>query len=147
MAIINLTPGEFGDFVMIYLLDKVLHPDEVSTGNERFNDTIDLMSKRGLKSQLTKYYLSTNAEQRFNYKRIKDVFDSSSGNFGSIRIGPHKEEVVKTKEKDKEKEKEGLIKKLGKKALKKLIGQGPESLSKEDYKMLNEYIEILEEID
>lgn len=141
MATINLTSSEFGDFVMIYLLDKMLHPKEVSNRNEQFNETIDLLSKRGVKSVLTKYYLNTTSEQRFNYKRIKDTFEDSSGRFDNIRIGPHKAEP---ETKEKEKEKEGFLKKTGKKILKKLLGQGPESLSKEELEILNEFMEKID---
>lgn len=142
MATVNVTPGEFGDIVMIYLLDKVLHPDEVSKGNERFDETIDLLKRRGLKAPLTKYYLDAPTEQRFNYKRIKDTLEGGE-RFDNIRIGPHKKEKVK----DKKKEKEGLIKTIGKKILKKLIGQGPESLSQEEHDILNEFIESLDKGD
>jgi hypothetical protein len=144
MAIVNVTPGEFGDFVMVYLLDKVLHPDEVSKGNELFDDAIKELTARGAKPTLTKYYLNVPSQMRFDYRRIKDVFEGK-GSVQQIRIEPEKETGKEPpKGKEKKKEKEGIIKKGAKaikKALKKLISQGPESLSGEEIDMINEWLE------
>ena len=37
MATLNLTPSEFADLTLMFLFDKILHPDEIVDENERFN--------------------------------------------------------------------------------------------------------------
>ena len=139
MATINLTPKEFGDLTVSFLLDKMLHPDEVVSGDEGFDKVIDSLSSR--KSALTQHYVQMDSASRLQYKRIKDIFDGSTNDTQTIKIMPAK----KIPKKDK-KEKEGFIKKVGKALLKKLIGQGPLSLSSEEWKLLNETIEWMDQI-
>ena len=142
MATINVTPEEFANLTVSFILDKLLHPDEVVTGSEDFNKLSKVLSGKGMKGSLTQHYLTTSSTERLNYKRIKDIFDGSTSSIQQIRIGPKKE----ISKKEKEKEKESLVKKIGKKVLKKLIGQGPMSLSKEEWQTLNEMIEWMDEI-
>jgi len=138
MATINLTPKQFGDLTVSFLLDKMLHPDEV-VSDEGFDKVID--SLEGRKAALTSHYIQMDSASRLQYKRIKDIFDGSTNDTQTIKIMPAK----KIPKKDK-KEKEGFIKKVGKAVLKKLIGQGPLSLSSEEWKILNETIEWMDEI-
>ena len=37
MAKINVTPEEYADVSIAFLLDKLLYPEDVVSGNERFN--------------------------------------------------------------------------------------------------------------
>lgn len=141
MATINLSPTQFAEVAVGFLLDKMLHPDEVATGNEEFEEFNKSMKAKGMKSTLTNYYLKMDSGSRLNYKRIKDIFDGSTNDPQNIRILPEK----KIKKKDK-KEKEGFIKRVGKAVLKKLIGQGPLSLDKEEWKILNETIDYMDQI-
>ena len=101
---------------------------------------------KGSKGSITNYYMRSDSETRLNYKRIKDIFDGTTNSIQQIRIGPEKE--VKGKEVSKGKEKEGIgakLKKFGKKILKKLIGQGPESLSADERLLLVEWMESLDD--
>lgn len=141
MATINLTPKQFGDFTVSFLLDKILHPDEVVPGDEDFDKFIDSIKSKGAKSALTQYYVQMDSQSRLNYKRVKDVFDGSDNSIQQIKVMPEKKIPKKGK-----KEKEGFLKKVGKAVLKKLIGQGPLSLSSEEWKLLNETIEWMDEI-
>lgn len=141
MTTLNLTPESFSDLTVSFLLDKLLHPDEVATKNPEFNKLAEKMKAAGLKPHLTKHYINMDAESRMNYKRIKDAFDGSSTNPQTIKISPKLIDKKKNK-----KEKEGFLKKVGKKILKKLIGQGPLSLDKEEWQTLNEMIEWMDEI-
>ena len=141
MTTLNLTPKEYADLTVSFLLDKMLHPDEVVSGNENFNKLAEKFKNLGLKPHLTKYYIDMDSMARMNYKRIKDAFDESNDNPQTIKVNPRKVDKKKSK-----KEKEGFLKKVGKTILKKLIGQGPMSLSKEEWQTLNEMIEWMDEI-
>lgn len=90
MAILNLTPDEFGDIALLFLADKAVNPEKVVTGDSKFND---FMKKNGnlFKGKLLKYYLEADPERRREYKRIKKVFASSGGEkLQTIRIGSSK---------------------------------------------------------
>jgi len=141
MSTINLTPKQFGDLTVSFLLDKILHPEEVVPDDEDFNKFIDSIKGKGAKTALTQHYVNMDSASRLNYKRIKDIFDGSSNDTQTIKVMPAK----KIPKKDK-KEKEGFLKKVGKEVLKKLLGQGPLSLSSEEWKVLNETIEWMDEI-
>ena len=141
MATINLTPKQFGDLTVSFLLDKILHPDEVVPGDKDFNKFINDIKGKGAKSALTQHYVRMDSQSRLDYKRIKDIFDGSNDSVQTIKILPEKDVKKKSK-----KEKEGFLKKVGKKILKKLLGQGPLSLDKEEWETLNEMIEWMDEI-
>ncbi len=129
----------------MFLYDKILHPKEVVPENERFNNFTKDISGKGIKAPLTQYYMKSGSEARLNYRRIKDIFDGTTDSIQQIRIGPEKE--VKGKE-DAKKDKEGIGKKLakfGKRVLKKLIAQGPESLSADERLLLVEWMELFDE--
>jgi len=141
MATINVTPKQFGDLTVSFLLDKILHPDEVVSDDENFNKFIDSVKGKGIKSALTQHYVKMDSQSRLDYKRIKDIFDGSTNDIQNIKVVPEKKIKKKSK-----KEKEGFIKKVGKAVLKKLIGQGPLSLDAEEWKVLNETIEWMDQI-
>jgi hypothetical protein len=91
MAILNLSPEEFGDIALLFLADKAVNPEKVVTGDSKFND---FMSKNAniFKGKLLKYYLDADPERRRDYKRIKKVFASEGGEkLQTIRIGSSKE--------------------------------------------------------
>ena len=67
---INLTPETFSDLVISYLLDCLLHSDEVTKSN-RFNELVEIMELKGMKSLLLMKYLDMDSNERLNYKRIK----------------------------------------------------------------------------
>lgn len=123
MATLNLTSTEFADIAMIYLLDQVMNPEQVSEG--RFKTFLEKHSSK-IKTPLIKYYLDTRGEPRVMYKRIKGVFDGSDKSIQQIRIGPD-EEIKKL-----DKAKKGIVSKL----IKKIIAK--EQLTIEDEQMLKE---------
>ena len=141
MATVNLTPKQFGDLVVSFLLDKILHPEEVVPGDEDFDKFIESIKGKGAKSALTQHYVQMDSQSRLNYKRIKDIFDGTDNTIQNIKVMPEKKLPKKSK-----KEKEGFLKKVGKEVLKKLLGQGPLSLDKEEWEILNETIEWMDEI-
>ena len=133
MAILNLSPEEFGDIALLFLADKAVNPEKVVTGDSKFND---FMSKNGnlFKGKLLKYYLEADPERRREYKRIKKVFASAGGEkLQTIRIGPSKE--IKKIRKDR-----SLVKKL----INKITGGKifKENLEQDEVKLI---VEILEQ--
>jgi len=116
MAKINITPDEFGDVVVAFLFDKLLHKEDVSPNNENFNKFIDNLDKRSGKSLLRDAFLSMDPDMRLKYKRIKDVFEGLDETQTVISIKPKKEVAKKAKKK------RSIIKSL----IKKLIGANTE---------------------
>ena len=78
MAKVKITPGEWGDFVMIFLLDAIVHP-KILDENPEFRDMIDEFKTKGLKGDLLKYYLSLPSELRVKYKRLKPTMLADKG--------------------------------------------------------------------
>jgi LPS O-antigen subunit length determinant protein (WzzB/FepE family) len=130
MTILHFTPEEFATFVLTFLMDKTINPDEVVTKDNRFNTFIEKYSGR-FKSILMQYYLDSDAIERMQYKRVKDIFQLGADNKKShtIRITPSKTK----KEKEKER---GFLKKL----IAKILGN--ESLDVEDKNLILEYLDI-----
>jgi hypothetical protein len=129
MAKINLKPNEYPDIVIAYLFDKVLHHDEVATGNELFDEFMTKMKSRGITPLLRDYYLSMDPDKRRKYKLIKDAFAADTLSNAVINIRPEKFDKL-----EKEKKK-GFFKRV----MKKLVMS--KDFSDEDKKMLMEVFE------
>ena len=125
MAKVSISPEEFGDFVVSFLLDKTIHPDEVIPGNEHFNKFMKDMKGKGIKSPMIQYYLSMNPNMRLYYKRVKPTLEGDKSSNSVIYLMPHM---------DKEKKKDGIIKRTIKKLLKR------ESITKDERNLLMEYV-------
>lgn len=110
MATLNLDVSEFETILLISLFDMVMNEEQIQ--NEKVREFIE---KHGIKlrTPLTKFYLDSNSKERFDYKRIKGVFDGSDKSTQQIRITPSKEEASK------EEKKSGAVKRILKKVLKK----------------------------
>jgi len=91
MAKIDLNNDSLGDWVISFLLDCLLNPDEIKFKNDDFNDFIDLLDNRGFQPHLLKYYLGTNSSTRMNYKRIRNVLTGISKT-GMITLNSTKNE-------------------------------------------------------
>jgi hypothetical protein len=78
MAKVKLTPGEWGDFVMVFLLDAIVHPD-ILDENPEFREMVDEFKTKGVKSNLLKYYLSLPGDLRIKYKRLKPTMIAEKG--------------------------------------------------------------------
>lgn len=74
MAGIRVTPNQYSDITVAFLLDAMMHPDEVLPNNPEFHFIINKMQKAGLKSQLMSYYLDTSSITRGKYKVIRKSF-------------------------------------------------------------------------
>jgi len=144
MPRIQVTNDEFPNIVMAYLLDKFLHPNDVSAGNELFNKTAKTLKGKGLTS-IRNYYLEMNPRDRVKYKIIKDAFEGLTPSISTIQIVPA---VVSDKDLGKEKEttkkKDGIIKKVIKKVIKSLTSG--EEVDVGDLELLIEHFHELNEI-
>ena len=127
MAKVNVTADEFANIVVSFLLDKLMHPDEMIPGNELFDEYANKMKLKGMKPVSLQYYLKMDTLFRVYYKRIKGVFYGEKNQAMIIYIYPNK------KEKEKAEKKDGLVKRVIKKLLKK------ESIDKKDYNLLVEH--------
>ena len=131
MAVLNLTPEEFGDIALLFLADKAVNPEKVISGDNKFND---FMKKEGhiFKGKLLKYYLEAPPERRREYKFIKKVFTGGDkAPMATIRIGPSK--VIKGMRQEK-----SIVKKLIKKLTSKLFKK--EDIEHKDIELLVEFI-------
>lgn len=126
MSKINLGSDEFGDIVIAFLFDKLLHDNEILPDNERLNSIADKMNKTAMKSNLLKAYRDMDPTTRVKYKRIKDTFDYSSLDKAIIEIKPKGE-----REEEKPK-KEKLLKKI----IKKIVASS--EFTEEEIEILNE---------
>ena len=129
MAKINIIANEFPELVVPFLLDKLLHPEEIVPGNKEFNKLSEILKLKGMQPILMKYYLKMDANQRLKYKRIKDIFDMTASVSSIVNISPGEKEVEVKKTKSK------MVGKI----IRKLIGAG--TISKKEMNLLNEYIE------
>lgn len=79
---IKVSPEEFFNVIMIYLLDKINNPEKVGPWNDEIDDIIDKM-RSTIKGDLINHYLSLDSDQKIYYKRIRDVFKKTdfSGNY------------------------------------------------------------------
>jgi hypothetical protein len=74
MAGIRVTPDEFADIVIAFLLDSIIQPGEILPNNLEFDYITDKMKNSGLKSPLLSYYIDTSSITRGKYKMIRDSF-------------------------------------------------------------------------
>ena len=79
MPTLKVSSGEFADFVVCFLLDKLTKPGQVIPVevNEQFDDLSIVLSNKGLRSVLLQYYIQMNPQMRIKYKMIRKVFTDS----------------------------------------------------------------------
>ncbi len=71
MPKIQVDSDTWPNIIIAYLMDKMLHPDEISENNELFNDIMDKMKKKGMLPLLRHYYLEMDANWRMRYRLDK----------------------------------------------------------------------------
>jgi hypothetical protein len=133
MATLNLTTGEFADVAIIWLLDQMTNPEQIT--NPKFLEFVK--GNKDMKADLLSYYFGTSSMDRLNYRRISGIFNGSTNSIQQIRIGP--EEKIED-----EKKKDSKLKKFAKGVIKKLMKK--EELNLEEKKYLQEMLEyVIEE--
>lgn len=80
--IVDVHPDEFADIVMAYLFDMLRNKSD-RPNNPRFDEFLDKMDGRGMRTLLYKEYLLFAADTRIKYNRMK----SSSTNRIEISSG------------------------------------------------------------
>lgn len=89
MAGIRVTPDQFADIVVAFLLDAMMKPDSVLKDNYEFHYILDKMERSGIKSHLLSYYLDTSSITRGKYKVVRGSFEyKDSQNTISISNDP-----------------------------------------------------------
>ena len=128
MSKINVTNKTYPNIVVAYLFDKLLHPEEVSVGNELFDKFAAQLKQKGFLPIIRDYYLNMDSQDRLKYKLIKDGFEAITTSNTVIQIVPEKfEKKPETPARKIKKQKGGIIRRT----LKKLVSSN--ALSKEDY--------------
>jgi Zn-finger domain-containing protein len=141
MATVKVTEDTFPDIVALFILDYIMSDDMV-IDNEKWEYFIDILHGKGLKTELVKYYIATNANEKSRYKEIKRIFrKEGKGRKATINI------VNQDDRKKSDVKKDSVIKTIVKKALKavtehkKKYYNMPLTESKEDdiiHKVMNE---------
>lgn len=77
MATIKITPDEFTDYIIAFLLDKIMDDDESMVGNEEFNEIIKKMKLSGMEPFLLRYFIRSSVILRSKYKSSKEIFNKN----------------------------------------------------------------------
>lgn len=83
---INITPEEFPDIVAMFLLEKMLKPEDVIPSNEAFSTLVNALEGKGAKAPLMAYYWETPSSSRANFKRLSPVFEKKTTQTFGINI-------------------------------------------------------------
>jgi len=112
MPNIKLTPNEFADITITFLLDALMEKDgDVLPNHDEFQYVMKRMERAGLKTHFLHMYLNMKPLTRGKYKKLKSAFtDKASGGY-NIHINGNEKDT------DQE-EPEGLTKSLIKKSIK-----------------------------
>ena len=86
MSRIVIDREKFTYLVVSFLLDNLLHEDEMIIENEDWDLIMRKIKLGGLKPHLMQTYIKMDSERRVDYKRIKDVFYNDSSNQYTIKI-------------------------------------------------------------
>lgn len=138
---IKVTPSEYADFTVAFLLDKLLNQDEVVADNEDFNKLAEVLESKGVKPLLLKYYISMDSKMRVKYKRLKGSFTDEEDPRNTIDII---QSIDKEKKEPEKRAKSSFIKDIVKSLIPKIL-KAETSLSYEEAKVLL-LEEVLEEI-
>lgn len=102
---VTVSPEEFADFIAVFLFDQLRNKEEMLPGNEKWQELVEKLDKKGLISPLMQYYTSLTGKGRINYKRISPVFKTETNRQYVIniigdpelldKIEPEKKSVIK----------------------------------------------------
>ena len=117
---INIEGKHFADISLLFLLDKMNNPDEILGDglNPAFDAISEVLSKKGMRTYLMKYYLNLDGQDRIRYKRMRGVFTSKKSPADAII------DISRDDRKEiEEKEKSGVFKKI-ERLVRKFTGEG-----------------------
>jgi hypothetical protein len=77
----RLSDGEFADYVVCFLYDKLTKPQSVVPAevNPGFNAFAEILMKRGFKSQLLYRYMKMPTSTRSKYRTTSGVYNQKAG--------------------------------------------------------------------
>jgi len=113
MSTVKVENDKFPDIIVQFILDYMMTEDMIPD-NENWAFIVKKMEGAGMKAQLMKYYLNTNAIEKSKYKDIKKIFHTKSKSSGKETINI----VNQIPDTSKEKPKKQGISKIIKKVLK-----------------------------
>ena len=114
MAAVNLSKEEFADYIISFLLDKMITGDEILPDYDPLNKLIKQLKSRGVDKLLLSYYISSGPLVRNKYKANRKVFTVNNDDTLTLGVRGSVEKEKKTK---------GTLKSLVKKALKLMTAQ------------------------
>jgi len=140
---INVTNKTYPNIVVAYLFDKLLHPEEVSVGNELFDKLAGQMKQKGFLPIIRDYYLNMDSQDRLKYKLIKDAFEAITTSNAVIQIVPEKfEKKPETPARKIKKQKGGVIRRT----LKKLVSSN--EIDRKDFdQLMEEWNHLIEDFE
>lgn len=83
---IQLTPEEFQNVIICFLLDSSSNYDQITKKSESFFNLEKWFKNSGLKSRLLKEYLDMNLQERRPYSLFKDVFYRDTNSMYTLSI-------------------------------------------------------------
>ena len=86
MSKIIIDKEQWDKLVVSYLLDVLINYKDMLENNDDWGKIVDKIKLAGVKPHLIQAYLHQTAEERTNYKRIKDVFYKESDTMYTIYI-------------------------------------------------------------
>lgn len=89
MSKIIVDREEFTYLIISFLLDNILHEDDMIIENEDWLKIMNKMKLGGLKAHLMQAYVRMDTARRVDYKRIKNVFYEDSNQSYRISIKGH----------------------------------------------------------
>ncbi len=93
MAGIRVSPDEFADIVVAFLLDNIMQPGDILPNNVEFDYITDKMKNGGLKSPLLSYYIDTSSITRGKYKMIRNSFTGQDKSNTIVISGKPEEKI------------------------------------------------------
>jgi len=85
MSTVKVENDKFPDIIIQFMLDYMMS-DDMIPDNENWAYIMQKMEGAGMKAQLMKYYLSTNAIDKSKYKDIKKIFHTKTKSTGKETI-------------------------------------------------------------
>lgn len=86
MSQINITPDEFADLIICFILDNFRSEDALLPDNELWNDFLGILDRKGIEPRTLQYYMKLDSRTRLDYKRIKSVFHGDAADSSRINI-------------------------------------------------------------
>lgn len=83
---ITETPDTFFDIIIIFLYDMIININESVIDRKDLLEIVEMLKKKGLKTQFMNHYLSLDSQQRLEYKRIKEIFYNKKSKLVTIKI-------------------------------------------------------------